>query len=217
MAVILFQLAMFIISGMILSKRVSIYLFAFLVVQLSKHSSYHYTLPVVLFTVFEFIRKPWDGKELEIERVQHMQENNILDSISSDDDNSPRDDETTVVLANALTRQQNNQRRDKKRFLINAYANPIEQFFRDKEVYELSYEQVLERNRPNESQKALLIDMPFEQIPEEPMESSKLYTQTSQMNREALQGIDMKRVTQGSGSSSSGGRKNIGIRGEREQ
>lgn len=59
LAIILFQLLMFLIAGTILNKRVSIYLFAYLVIQL-----------MVLFTTFEFIRKPWEGKELEIERIQ---------------------------------------------------------------------------------------------------------------------------------------------------
>jgi len=58
LAIILFQLVMFMIAGTVLNKRVSIYLFAYLVIQL-----------MVLFTTFEFIRKPWEGKELEIERI----------------------------------------------------------------------------------------------------------------------------------------------------
>lgn len=56
--VIIFQLVMFVISGSVLNKRINIYLFAFLVIQ-----------SMVVFTVFEFIRKPWEGKELEIEKA----------------------------------------------------------------------------------------------------------------------------------------------------
>lgn len=49
---------MFIIASSVLSKRFSIYLFAFLVIQ-----------SMVVFTIFEFIRKPWDGKEVKAEVV----------------------------------------------------------------------------------------------------------------------------------------------------
>lgn len=71
-AIILFQLFMFIVSGSVLSKRINIYLFAFLVIQ-----------SMVVFTVFEFIRKPWEGKELEVERAIQQQANNLFESISS--------------------------------------------------------------------------------------------------------------------------------------
>lgn len=56
--IIMFQLSMFIIASSVLSKRFSIYLFAFLVIQ-----------SMVVFTIFEFIRKPWDGKEVKAEVV----------------------------------------------------------------------------------------------------------------------------------------------------
>ena len=56
--IILFQLGMFIVAGTVISKRISIYLFAFLVIQ-----------AMILFTTFEFIRKPWDGRELEVEKA----------------------------------------------------------------------------------------------------------------------------------------------------
>lgn len=52
LGILLFQLEMFLVSGSVLSKRVNIYLFAFLVIQ-----------SMIVFTVFEFIRKPWEGKE----------------------------------------------------------------------------------------------------------------------------------------------------------
>lgn len=68
----MFQLMMFIIAGTVLSKRVSIYLFAYLIIQM-----------MILFTVFEFIRKPWEGKELEAEKIAQLQANHLFDSISS--------------------------------------------------------------------------------------------------------------------------------------
>jgi hypothetical protein len=49
---------MFIIASSVISKRFSIYLFAFLVIQ-----------AMVVFTIFEFIRKPWEGKELKAEII----------------------------------------------------------------------------------------------------------------------------------------------------
>lgn len=41
---------------------------------------------MVVFTVFEFIRKPWEGREQEIEKAIQQQANNIFDSISSYED-----------------------------------------------------------------------------------------------------------------------------------
>ena len=49
---------MFIIASSVISKRFSIYMFASLVIQ-----------AMVVFTVFEFIRKPWDGKEQKAEII----------------------------------------------------------------------------------------------------------------------------------------------------
>jgi hypothetical protein len=63
---------MFIISGSVLSKRINIYLFAFLVIQ-----------AMVVFTVFEFIRKPWHGKEMAVEVAMRQQAENLFESISS--------------------------------------------------------------------------------------------------------------------------------------
>lgn len=51
--IILFQMVMFLIASTVLSKRVAIYLFAFLVIQI-----------MVIVTAFEFMRKPWEGREL---------------------------------------------------------------------------------------------------------------------------------------------------------
>ena len=70
--IILFQIIMLIIGATVLTKQVCIYLFAFLIVEI-----------VGLTTYFEFIRKPWEGKELEQERIIQENQNNIFDSISS--------------------------------------------------------------------------------------------------------------------------------------
>ena len=63
---------MFLLVGSIIDKRVGIYLFAFLILQL-----------MILFSLFEFIRKPWEGRELDIELAANAQQNNILDSFAS--------------------------------------------------------------------------------------------------------------------------------------
>lgn len=70
--IVLFQFGMFLVVSSVLSRRVSIYLFAFLVIEV-----------MVLFTTFEFIRKPWEGRELEAERIISQQGNNMFESISS--------------------------------------------------------------------------------------------------------------------------------------
>lgn len=38
---------------------------------------------VVLVTVFEFLRRPWEGVELEIEKILEFQENKILEDCMS--------------------------------------------------------------------------------------------------------------------------------------
>ena len=63
---------MYIVIGLLLSERISIYLFAIVIVQI-----------MVVLTMFEFVRKPWDGKEMEIEKVINLNHNNIFDSLSS--------------------------------------------------------------------------------------------------------------------------------------
>jgi hypothetical protein len=63
---------MFLIAGSVISKRISIYLFAALIIQI-----------MIIYTTFEFVRKPWEGKELEIEKAIQQQANNIFESISS--------------------------------------------------------------------------------------------------------------------------------------
>jgi hypothetical protein len=70
--IVLFQLGMFLVATTVLTRRVSIYLFAFLVIQV-----------MILFTTFEFIRKPWEGKEQEYELIINQQVNNLFESISS--------------------------------------------------------------------------------------------------------------------------------------
>lgn len=55
-----------------LSDRVSWYWLGLILVQL-----------VVLVIVFEFMRKPWEGAEIELEKILQLQQDKILeDSIS---------------------------------------------------------------------------------------------------------------------------------------
>lgn len=80
-AIIAFQVVMYLIVGLLLSERISIYLFAIVIVQV-----------MVILTMLEFVRKPWDGKEMEIEKVINLNHNNIFDSLSSyagSDDDDP--------------------------------------------------------------------------------------------------------------------------------
>ena len=51
-----------------------------------------------------------------------------------------------------------------------AYSNPLEQFFRDKEFFELDYSDKEDMFIAEPPQK--VIDVPFEQIPEEPYEAT---------------------------------------------
>jgi hypothetical protein len=71
-AILLFQCVMYSIVGLLLSERVSVYLFAVIVIQI-----------MVILTMLEFVRNPWDGKEMEIEKIINMNHNNIFDSLSS--------------------------------------------------------------------------------------------------------------------------------------
>jgi len=93
-AAFLFQGIMFLMANTELAQNFGIYLFAFLILQLS-NPSYLTFLLVTVFSVFEFIRKPWEGREIEIEKVKQEQMNHIFDSISSDSEDeemqSPRD------------------------------------------------------------------------------------------------------------------------------
>jgi hypothetical protein len=69
---ILFQFSVFLLASTVLPRHLAIYLFAFLVIQI-----------MILFTTFEFIRKPWEGKELESERVLGQVGERMFESISS--------------------------------------------------------------------------------------------------------------------------------------
>lgn len=57
---------------------------------------------MILFTVFEFIRKPWEGRELEVEKIALQNQNNLFESISSFsiDDSKSKLPEDTNILAN---------------------------------------------------------------------------------------------------------------------
>eukprot|EP00347_Sterkiella_histriomuscorum_P016017 403354814 len=135
MGILLFQLEMFIISGSVLSKRINIYLFAFLVIQ-----------SMVVFTVFEFIRKPWEGKEHAATIALQQQANNLLDSISSyntdfleskqfGDDQSNIDGVNPSDKANQKKQNQQQQvdnynaSNEKMLILKSAYENPLDIYF----------------------------------------------------------------------------------------
>ena len=60
-------------SQNLLPNKVMIYLYSFVIIQW-----------VVLIIIFEFMRRPWEGVEIELEKVLELQQNKILeDSISS--------------------------------------------------------------------------------------------------------------------------------------
>ena len=50
------------INGQVLSMTSKIYLFAFIIVQI-----------VFIVIVFEFMRKPWEGVEIELERALELE------------------------------------------------------------------------------------------------------------------------------------------------
>jgi hypothetical protein len=57
----------------LLSGKSLVYLFSFVMIQL-----------IILIIIFEFMRRPWEGVEVELEKVLELQQNKILeDSISS--------------------------------------------------------------------------------------------------------------------------------------
>jgi hypothetical protein len=124
--IIIFQFGMFVISGSVLSKRINIYLFAFLVIQ-----------SMVVFTVFEFIRKPWDGKELEIEKALQQQANNLFESISSYNTETAGDFMPSNNLTNNDQQEgdggklpgKKEKKEDKLEVLMRAYENPLEVYF----------------------------------------------------------------------------------------
>ncbi len=56
----------------LLSWRAKVYLFSFLFIQF-----------IMIVTVFEFMRSPWEGVEIELEKALELQQNKVLeDSIS---------------------------------------------------------------------------------------------------------------------------------------
>ena len=52
----------------LLNRKIVVYLFSFVFIQL-----------VVIITVFEFMRKPWDGVENELEKAMEFYNNKLLD------------------------------------------------------------------------------------------------------------------------------------------
>jgi hypothetical protein len=57
----------------LISTKTQVYLFSFVIIQF-----------VILVIIFEFMRRPWEGVEIELEKVLELQQNKILeDSISS--------------------------------------------------------------------------------------------------------------------------------------
>ena len=65
-----------------LEKRAILYLFSFVLIQF-----------IVLLIAFEFLRKPWEGVEVELERVLELEQNKILENTISCFDLSQRDDQ----------------------------------------------------------------------------------------------------------------------------
>mmetsp|Transcript_44378 Transcript_44378/g.32431 ORF Transcript_44378/g.32431 Transcript_44378/m.32431 type:complete len:337 (+) Transcript_44378:1439-2449(+) len=61
--IFLFQVFVYSVCGSVLNKKLTAYLFAYLLIQL-----------MILFTLFEFVRSPWDGKEQEVEKIQNLQQ-----------------------------------------------------------------------------------------------------------------------------------------------
>lgn len=66
-----FQAFMFIIVGFLLSERISVYLFAIIIIQM-----------MIIVTSLEFVRAPWEGKETDVEIILNERNNNIFDSLS---------------------------------------------------------------------------------------------------------------------------------------
>lgn len=100
---------------------------------------------MVVFTVFEFIRKPWEGKELPQEQALNQMATNLFDTISSysereftvnhdylekGDGNSSAGDFMPRINSEAAQVRQHNKmyRQEKIQLLMNAYDNPLETF-----------------------------------------------------------------------------------------
>lgn len=70
-AIILFQSGMVglgLLSGDLLSKRSVVYLFTFIATQL-----------IIIITMFEYMRRPWEGVEIELEKALKLQHEKLLD------------------------------------------------------------------------------------------------------------------------------------------
>lgn len=90
---------------------------------------------MILFTTFEFIRKPWEGKELEIEKAIIQQANNFFDSISvyQDIDKEGNEGFNANVTSNNPLSQISRVNKDKKYILQHAYENPLDALFIENE------------------------------------------------------------------------------------
>jgi hypothetical protein len=51
----------------LLGKKAFVYLYSYVLIQL-----------VIIFTIFEFMRRPWDGIENDLERALEQQNNNLF-------------------------------------------------------------------------------------------------------------------------------------------
>lgn len=65
-----------------------------------------------------------------------------------------------------------------------AYSNPLEQFFRDREIFELEYSEKEDMFVAEPPQK--VIEVPFAEIPEEPLETTKYIKQTKESEYRTL-------------------------------
>ena len=76
-AVILFQVCMILLGALggptKLHIKTIVYLLCFVLIQL-----------IVLITIFEFMRKPWQGAEVEIERILEEQQHRLFDDTISE-------------------------------------------------------------------------------------------------------------------------------------
>lgn len=76
-AVILFQVCMILLGALgspsKLHIKTIVYLLCFVLIQL-----------IVLITIFEFMRKPWQGAEVEIERILEEQQHRLFDGTLSE-------------------------------------------------------------------------------------------------------------------------------------
>jgi len=82
---------------------------------------------VIIISTFEFIRKPWEGKELEIDRIKADHLNNVIVSLSSLSDHDLPEELEQTIFANGEI-QYKKIRRDKIEVLTRAYKNPLDTF-----------------------------------------------------------------------------------------